>query len=143
MDEYIGPLHYSSLTCLPATTTLGLLAATLELELDPEKGILLVQLFAHDPAVSASSEDLAGATIDIDVAYDTVLVSDASGTAGIASGNVTVEGSQSFVIFVNVPAGPVVISTEEPDGHACTMGTTSIEMTAGAYISANQYCPPS
>ena len=81
----------------------------LNLEQDPEKGILIVALDNPDlsPAVGAAAE--------IDASHDGAFVSTGF---GVAFSNVVNTGG--FVAFPNVPPGDTTITITPPDGKTCT-----------------------
>ena len=96
------------------------LSGALGIPLDPAKGFVYVSV-KKKSALDSSLGALAGATVDLDVPYDVALTSDAASPLGLSPGNTTLEGSEAWVIFVNVAAGPVHATVTAPESYDCTV----------------------
>ena len=140
--NYIGGGTYETDSRVPSTNTLSLLGQLMGLTPDESKGILLVQLFGTDPTYEGDAPPVAGATIDVDAAYQVALTYDEEADFGLGPSNTTTEGELSYVIFVNLDPGTITISVDEPEGYACTYGAMSVDVAANSYNSVSLFCPP-
>ena len=115
---------------LITTAARDAVSAQLGIPYDPTKGIVGIQVYTRDEAGGAVR--LAGATVDLDVAYSVALASDNRSPAGFVPSNVTVTESESTaqINFINVTAGTVNVTVTPPAPHTtCTWyrGDTRLE----------------
>lgn len=143
-DHYLHlrtPAADATITYTIATdTTISAMEALLSpLTVDDTKGLLSVSV--RDAETGAS---IPGMTITADATSQLTLVFDTEGTGGVSAGNVTLEGSSSTAILVNVDAGEVTPTFAHDDGYVCDDGPWPVTVPAGAYVIATYRCsmPP-
>lgn len=139
---------YSSTENMVSSDSLVLLGNVLGLTLDSARGIVVVQLMGlevtdGDPDVTGP---LVGASAELSVAYDAVLV-EASGPVPFTTGStITDDATRGLIVFVNVEPGSVEVTLTTPAGESCATDLasgdsfTDIEAGAGAFAQVNYYC---
>jgi hypothetical protein len=140
--RFMGPDGWNALREIPSNDTIALLAATLGLEPDPSKGILLaINSLACTPTDDPNDcAFLSGITIDIDANYDVALADDRTQPTGLSVSNVSID---SAVSFANVDPGPISLTLTPPEGYSCEYVHSSIEVFADHYHEVTLFCPPS
>ena len=118
-------------TGLAGDDTRAQVLADLGVEMDPELAII-------DVCVSddVSSQDLADATVDLDVAYEVAFIWDDEQGRFVESR--TTDGLYD-VVFVNVAPGPVNLLVEHPTRPTCRVPPPVLGL-AGETLNLNAYC---
>ncbi|MCB9671256.1 MAG: hypothetical protein H6736_22760 [Alphaproteobacteria bacterium] len=128
----------SATRVIPSNAAIAGLAGALGITIDPSKAILSYSVFDFDGF--STGLRLGGVQVDLDVPYSVALVSNDASPFGFSPGNVTLDGSPSTVVFVNVEAGPVNTSITPPAGYWCWAGDEEFDHPAGNYVMAGGSC---
>ena len=133
---------------LISTAARDAVSSQLGIPYDPTKGIVGIQVYSRDE--SGGAVRLAGATVDLDVAYSVALASDNRSPAGLTLSNVTVTESDSSaqINFINVTSGTVNVTVTPPAPYtSCTWyrGDTrlqdyALEVAADTLTTAFVFC---
>ncbi len=99
--------------------TTAAITSSVGVTLDPAQGIVVGVVFTVDDTGSLAY--LPGASVSLDVPVEASMVPDATGSAGFSLGDTTRDDAQSWVIFLNVPAGEVTPTVTPPGDQVCTV----------------------